>query len=198
LTVQTSIPGVSFSFDGTKYATNSSGLAKLQTAPGQHLVEAQRFIYSDNVSRLRFVGWEDYTNQISRHISLNGNVTIEISYVRQYLVQVNSTYGQTEGSGWYDANSTASAQVQQPILNLPPVIFSHWSPFGNQTQTRLLFHVTSPQVISGVWDTANEAPLPHQNLRDPKLILSILSLFILAILNVNTPPRKQVLEPRQE
>jgi hypothetical protein len=190
LTVQTSFPGLSFLFDGRSYGTNSSGLAEIQTVPGQHLVEAQPFIYMSNVSRLRFVGWEDLTNETSRQISLNGDRTIEISYAQQYLVQINSTYGQTNGSGWYDANSTASTLVQPLMLRSPSMIFSHWIPYGNGSQVRLLVPVTSPQVISAVWDTANVPPQPGQISFGPMLISSILAFVILVILNLKLQPPK--------
>jgi hypothetical protein len=192
LTVQTSIPGVSFSFDGTQYVTNSSGGVNVQTVAGLHLVQAELFIYLTNVSRLRFLGWEDSTNETSRQISLNGNETIEISYAQQYLLQVNSTYGQTVGSGWYDANSTASILVQPVMLNSPPVMFSHWSPYENQTQMGFLFTVASPQAISAVWDTANIAPIAGLNLLDPTLILSTLAFIVLVGLNIKFRSSKQV------
>jgi len=198
LTVQTSSPGSGFSFDGTNYSTNSSGLAEIQTVPGQHLVEAQPFIYVSNVSRLRFVAWEDLTNVTSRQISLSGDRTIHLSYVQQYLVQVNSTYGETNGSGWYDANSTASAIVQPPMLNSPPVIFSNWAPYANQSQVRLLFPVTSPQVVSAVWDNVNQAPQPAQIFLDPTLILSILAFLVLVVLNLKLSPSRQISDPDEE
>jgi len=191
LAVQTSIPRTWFAFDGAKYATNFSGVAEIQTVPGQHLVKVQPFIYLSNVSRLRFVGWEDLTNETCRQISLNGDETIEISYVQQYFVQVSSTYGQTKGSGWYDANSTASALVQPPMLHSPAVIFSHWAPFGNQSQVSLLLPVTSPQVISAVWISANAAPQAGQILLDPMLVLSILAFIILVILNAKLHSSKR-------
>jgi hypothetical protein len=188
LTVQTSIPGASFSFDGTSYATNSSGLIEIETVSGQHLVEAQPFIYLSNTTRLRFVSWEDLTNLTAREISLNGDKTIALSYVQEYFIEVNSTYGQTDGSGWYDANSTASAVIQPPMLASPPLIFSHWVPYGNQSQVRLLLSVTAPGVISAVWDTVNVAPQFAQILLDPTLILSILAFIILLMLNVKLRP----------
>ncbi len=184
LIVQTSLPELSFSFDGTEYSTNSSGLTEILTVPGQHIVEAQAFIYVSNDSRLRFVGWDDLTNQTSRQINLQGDRTIEISYVQQYLVQINSTYGLSYGSGWYDANSTFSALVQPPMLTSPNVIFSHWAGYGNDSQASALFFVTSPQQISAIWDNANVTPPPGQFLFDPTLILSILAFITLVILNI--------------
>ena len=198
LTVQTSIPSVSFSFDGTEYATNSSGLVQIPTVMGQHLIEAQPFIYLSNVSRLRFVGWGDSASGTPRQIGLNGDEAIELSYVGQYFVEVSSPYGLSNGSGWYDANSTASTLVQPPILNSPSVIFSHWASYGNQSQVRLLLPVSSPQVISAVWDAQNSAPLNLQTLPDPMLILSIVTLIALVILNVILPTRRVGLEAHRE
>ena len=188
LTVRTSSPSVSFWFDGAQYATNSSGLVEIQTVAGQHTIMAQSFIYLSNVSRLRFLGWEDSTSELSRQISLDRDETIGISYVQQYLVEVNSPYGQTDGSGWYDANSSALALVQPPVLTSPPVIFAHWASQSNQSEVGLLFTVTSPQLVSAVWDTANTAPPPRQTVLDPMVILSTLALIILVILNIRSRP----------
>jgi hypothetical protein len=178
-----SFPGVVFSFDGRSYSTNSSGVAEIPAVPGQHVVEAQPLIYLNNASRLRFVGWEDLTNETSRQISLEGDRTIEASYVLQYLVQVNSSYGQTVGSGWYDANSTLSAVLRPPILSSPPMIFSHWNSNGSPSEVDLLVIVTGPETISAVWETQNLVQ-PWQIAFTPMLILSILALIVLVIVNV--------------
>jgi len=182
LTVQ-SFPGVVFYFDGRSYSTNSSGFAEIPAVRGQYLVEAQSFIYLSNASRLRFVGWEDLTNQTPRQISLAGDRTIEVLYVQQYLVQVSSVYGQTVGSGWYDANSTLSALVQPPLLSSPRVIFSHWTPINNQSEVSFLAVVTAPETVSAVWDTENLVQ-PGQLVFTPMIIVSILALVVLVILNL--------------
>jgi hypothetical protein len=181
LTVQTSSPNLSFLFDGGNYGTNSSGVVEIQTVTGQHLIEIQPFIYLSNVSRLRFVGWEDFSNETSRQVSLSGDETIEISYVQQYFVQVNSAYGETEGSGWQDANSTVEVRVQPTSLSSPPVIFSHWTPYSNASQVRFLLPVTSPQLISANWDSVTTQP--GQTWINPLLVFSILAFVLLVILN---------------
>jgi hypothetical protein len=147
LSVQ-SLPGVVFSFDGRSYTTNSSGFVVIPTVRGQHLVEAEPFIYLSNASRLRFVCWEDLTNQTSRQIGLERDRMIELSYVQQYLIQVDSVYGQTLGSGWYDGYSALSGMVRPPVLSSPPVIFSRWAPNSNQSEVSFLAIVTAPQTIS--------------------------------------------------
>jgi hypothetical protein len=192
LTVETSHPAVSFSFDGTQYTTNSTGLIALQTSLGQHSLVAQSFVYLSNASRLRFVGWEDLTNETSRQIQLDGDRAVEISYVQQYLLQVSSAYGQANGSGWYDENSLATALVQPPMLTSPPAIFSHWTPGENQSQVRALVSVTSPAVISAVWMPTGERPESEPIYQDPMFISSLLAFIVLLILNVKThSPRRE-------
>jgi len=191
LTVETSYPGVSFSLDGTQYTTNSTGFTAVQTPMGQHLLEAQSMVYVTNASRLRFVGWEDLTNKTSRQIWLEHDGAVQISYVQQYFVQVSSPYGQASGSGWYDANSFATALVQPPILTSPSMIFYRWMSGTNQSQVRTLFAVTSPATTTAVWLPMKGVPQPQPIYQDPLFLSSLLAFAILLILNVKTQsPRR--------
>ena len=115
---------------------------------------------------------------------------IEVLYVRQYLVQISSVYGQTGGSGWYDANSTLSALVQPPALASPPVIFSHWRSNRNQSEVSFLTVVTASETISAVWDTENLVQ-PGQFVLTPMFVVSILALIVLVILNIRLPRSEQ-------
>lgn len=182
--VESSVPGMVFSFDGTQFATNSSGLKEIHTTPGQHTIQIQPFVYLSNASRFRFTGWEDSANATSRQLDLDEDTTLDAIYNQQYLVQVSSPYGQTVGSGWYDANSLATVLVQPPILNEPPVLFSNWTTGMNQSQVRTIIHVDSPTMIEAVWNSTTspkEFTNPWQN---PGLILSALAFFILIVLNL--------------
>jgi len=191
LTIRTSHPDLSFSFDGTLHATNSSGLTTLEVSVGPHVIEVQPLIYLNNASRLRFTGWEDSTNQTLRRIDLEGGETIEASYVQQYLVQVDSVYGQAVGSGWYDENSTDEVVVQPPILSSPPVIFSHWAGPTNQSQVRVLLQVSSPTLVSAVWESTGGAPQSSPIYQDPWFISSLIVFIILLLLNVRMRPSKR-------
>jgi hypothetical protein len=191
LTVQTSYPSISFSFDGAQYTTNSTGFTTLQTSLGEHLLQVQPFVFLSNTSRLRYVGWEDLTNETSRQIQLGEDRTVEIIYVEQYLIQVSSAYGQATGAGWYDANSLATAFVQPPMLTSPPVMFSHWTPGENQSQVRTLVQATSPTAVSAAWEPTNSNPESEPIYQDPMFILSLLAFIILLILNVKTHSPKR-------
>jgi hypothetical protein len=191
LIVETSYPSIGFSLDGTHYTTNSTGFITLQTSLGQHVLQVQPFVYLSNTSRLRFVGWEDSTNETSRQIQLGGDETVEPSYVQQYLLQVSSAYGQPSGAGWYDVNSSATVLVEPPMLISPPVIFSHWTRGGNQSQVRTLVQVSSPTAISAVWEPTTSNLQYQLFYGDPMFILSILVLIVLLILNVRMRSSKR-------
>src|SRR5208337_2266705 len=181
VTVDSSVPGMAFSFDGTQFTTSSSGLAEIHTAPGQHTIQIQPFVYLSNASRFRFTGWEDSANATTRQLHLEEDTTLAVIYTQQYLVQVSSPYGQTAGSGWYDANSLATVLVQPPMLNEPPILFSNWTTGINQSQVRTLISVDSPTMVEAVWNNTTspqESTSPWQN---PWLILSVLAFIILLV-----------------
>ncbi len=184
VTVNSSVPGIVFSFDGTRFVTNSSGLAEIHTPPGQHTMQIQLFIYLSNASRYRFIAWEDSTNATTRQLNLDGDTALDPIYTQQYLLQVNSPYGQTSGSGWYDAKSLATILVQPPMLNEPPVLFSDWTTGLNQSQVRTIIQVASPATVNAVWNSTTnpqEVTNPWQN---PWLILSALAFIFLLVMNL--------------
>jgi hypothetical protein len=191
LIIETSYPDIGFSFDGTQYTTNSTGFMAIQTTLGQHFIQIQPFIYLSNTSRLRFVGWEDFTNATSRQIQLAGDSTINIAYVQQYLLQVSSPYGQASGSGWYDTNSSATALVQPAVLNSPPVIFSHWATDQNLSQASALVRVTAPQMVSAVWSPTTTGSESTPIYGDPLFLLSLLAFMFLLGVNLKARSTKR-------
>jgi hypothetical protein len=186
LTMDASVPGMAFSFDNAQFTTNSSGMVQILTARGQHSIEVQPFVYVGNGSRLRFTRWDDSTNATLRQLDLNENTSLHAFYTQQYFMQVTSPYGQTFGSGWYDADSLATVRVQPPMLNEPPVFFSYWTSGMNASEVRTLLFVNSPTVVQAVWNgTSSPSEL------SPWLIISVLTFTILLLLNVRTRKSKK-------
>jgi len=179
------------SFDNTQFTTNSSGMVQILTARGQHTIQIQPFVYFGNASRLRFTEWDDSTNATLRKLNLNDNTTLNAFYTQQYFVQVSSPYGQTVGSGWYDAGSLATVVVQPPMLNEPPVLFAHWTTGINASQVRTLLPVNSPTIVEAVWNGASSPPEFDAPFQSPWFILSALTFTILLLLNVKTRRSKK-------
>jgi hypothetical protein len=191
LTIDASVPGMFFSFDNTQFTTNSSGIIQIPTARGEHSIQIQPFVYFDNTSRLRFTGWDDSTNATSRQLNLDDNTTLHAVYTQQYFVQVSSPYGQTVGSGWYDADSLATVLVQPPMLNEPPVFFSHWTIAMNASEVRTLLPVNSPTIVEAVWNGTSSPPELNAAFQSPWFILSALTFTILLLLNMKTRKSKK-------
>ena len=191
LTVDASAPGMVLSFDNTQFTTNSSGMVQILTVRGQHTIQIQPFVYFGNASRLRFTAWDDSTNATLRQLNLNDNTTLNAFYTQQYFVQVSSPYGQTVGSGWYDADSLATVLVQPPMFNEPSVFFSHWTTGMNESEVRTLLSVNSPTMVEAVWNGTGSPPELNAAFQSPWFILSALIFTILLLLNMKTRKSKK-------
>jgi uncharacterized repeat protein (TIGR02543 family) len=66
-------------------------------------------------ARHNFIGWSgDYTgSQASASIIMTGPKTVTADWQNEYLLTIESAYGETEGEGWYDEGSTASISIPE-------------------------------------------------------------------------------------
>lgn len=112
-------------------------------------------------TRMRFDGW--YVNGVlskESYFTATSDLNLTASYEEQFLVTVNSQYGQTIGSGWYDKGSEATISVSSTsttkgilgAIGFDSVMIgwtggNNWFSPGN----RLSFTVNSPAMLSAVW-----------------------------------------------
>ena len=83
------------------YDTNSD--AQLGPAPA--------VITLSPVERLQFTGWSDgrsVSDNISYVVLMDSPRNVTLSYVTQYYLSVQSTYGSVSGSGWYNRGAPAT------------------------------------------------------------------------------------------
>ncbi len=153
-TLETNIPSVPLLFDGIQYTVSTP--VSLKTTQGGHTVQAPPFIYLNGSTRVAFTRWEDGTPTPVRQVILNGSATLIAYYRKQYFVNATSSFGQVEGSGWYDENSTATIFLHPPMINETGVLFSHWSGDSNGTNPRILLFVNSPKTIQAGWGSIGE------------------------------------------
>lgn len=81
-------------------------------------VTAREFINFENATRMVFTGWSDGVDQPARKIVVNGPVDIEALYLRQYLVQVDSSVDVFDGEGWYNEGEDAEIAVLSKMVYL--------------------------------------------------------------------------------
>jgi hypothetical protein len=106
--------------------------------------------------RHNFSGWSgDYTgSQASASIIMTGPKTVTAEWQNEYLLTIESAYGQPQGGGWYDEGSTASisiASVQEPTARHN---FIGWSGDYTGSQASASIIMTSPKTVTA--DRRNE------------------------------------------
>lgn len=105
-------------------------------------------VYQNSSSRAVFQGWSNGTSSLSGNQLVNHPLSLVASWQRQYLISAISQYGNTTGSGWYPANSTAHLSVLSPYLNETPaqrLAFYSWSD-GNRSSMHSIL-VNKPHTL---------------------------------------------------
>jgi len=84
--------------------------------------------------------------------------TVTAEYKAQYKLTVNSQYGATSGSGWYDAGSTAEFSVtssvpESGIMGSLGVkyLFKSWTGDSSATTPQATVLMNSPKTVTAVW-----------------------------------------------
>jgi len=150
VTVVSSVP-ISLLFDGAQFRSGETGILRLETKPGMHTLQIESVTYLNEQTRAVFVGWDDGSAEPVKQVVLDNDTLITAFYRTQYFVNATSPFGNVEGSGWYDANSTATVRVDLPFVRDSSVIFSHWEGDSNDDYPRICVTVNSPRTARVVW-----------------------------------------------
>jgi hypothetical protein len=106
-------------------------------------------------TRHYFTGWSgDYTGDSpSASLEMSEPQVVNASWRHEYLLTLNSAYGEPAGAGWYREGETASVSVKPVQGVIVRKIFTGWS--GDLTGTSGETSVTmdSPKVITANWRT---------------------------------------------
>jgi hypothetical protein len=102
-----------------------------------------------------FTGWSgDFTGEAgTASVIMNSPKTITANWRTDYLLTMESAYGQPEGEGWYESGSSATISVAPIQGIIIRHIFTGWS--GDFTATTATTSVTmnSPKAITANWRT---------------------------------------------
>jgi len=120
---------------------------------------APSYVNVSSVERLSFIGWVDNgqsTSNMSLTIYMDGPHKIVLSYMTQYYIDVESTYGSTSGSGWYNRGSSAQINVSGAETWPIPHILDGWTvtpSTGSLTKTDNSWSlvVDQPYVLQAQW-----------------------------------------------
>ena len=104
-----------------------------------------------------FKGWEvDGVLQASNPVTLTLDKPHKAiaKYATQYQLVVDSPYGNPQGSGFYDAGSTAQFSVTSPAGFLIQQIFVKWEGDFTGTSPQSSITMDTPKVVHAIWTTS--------------------------------------------
>lgn len=116
----------------------------------------QTTISVDDGIKAVFTGWTGDHSGSSQQATLTVSkpLTIEAGFRKQYLLNVESEFSETSGSGWYDEGTKINFSIQDTKISVNPLIskvFRGW--FGDSLSPSQSDEITidSPKTIIAVW-----------------------------------------------
>lgn len=130
LTISSTAPSVPLiEFNGQTYVSDVTGqITILVNSSGSYSLSANSPLTLSSGVRAVFVNWGDGVTSASRTIEVSSDVDLTLGTKVQYLLTLQSDYGNPGQSGWYDAGSSAKVSVQSPLDqgNGTRRVFSEW------------------------------------------------------------------------
>ena len=106
--------------------------------------------------RYVFTGWtgEIVSNATTANITINApRLIVTASWKKEYHLTVNSPFGNPQGEGWYDPDSTASFSVSSPDGFLVIHRFKHWVDDSTSSSNNLTMLMDAPKTVTAIWET---------------------------------------------
>jgi len=164
LSIQTGYSKISIIVDNVIYRTDREGKTQTEVESGVHTIETQEIVPLDEGSRLVFRNWQDGVNSNQLTVNINDDETLSPVYIRQYLVTVNSSYGETEGAGWHDENTKVRIAIRPESLkkNTAGIFqaeyaFESWSGDATGVDPQIEITVDRPKLVIATWRTGYDS-----------------------------------------
>ncbi|MCS4538973.1 MAG: S53 family peptidase [Thaumarchaeota archaeon] len=107
-----------------------------------------------NSTRHVFAGWLGNTKETTLAIPMDSPKMTRANWKTQYLVTINSQYGQVIGDGWHDSGSTVQIGLSTTAVGfLVQEVFDGWTGDFNSDSPDSRILVDSPKVIVAKWRT---------------------------------------------
>ena len=159
LTVQTSYPNLPITIGNRTFQTDLKGAFRAFLAWGRYEITVPETIPKGEGARVAFVGWSDNISEPRRVITIGNNMTLQANYEMQYYLDVNSSYGSANGSGWYPQNQEALTSVSPTTVMAEGLsgilgvrrVFDHWSGDCTGTQPECSIIMEGPKKLGAVW-----------------------------------------------
>jgi len=144
----------------------------------QATISAQSPIQVSANQRQVFAGWSGGLTSPESvvKVTVNSPITIQAQWTTQYLVIVQSPYGNPQGSGWYDAQAAARISLSPEINygNRTRRVFVQWQGDYTGNKASLTLTVDGPKTLIAEWATQYEVTFTVTGLPDSaSVILSL-------------------------
>jgi hypothetical protein len=184
-------PNITIKIDNEKIEADHLGIVNTRVKPGKYLIEVPQKINSINNVRLSFIGWNDGSKSNPRLTYVQHDTNLTAEYEKEYYLNVNSSLGSTQGSGWYSTGSVAIFSVPD-LIYVPSILqiipdkysFMKWTRDSDATTSNSKIVMTSPKTVEANWQL-DEMP------RILILLSTIIILFDLAILGYLAKRRRK-------
>jgi hypothetical protein len=146
--------------DGTQLSTIAPGQSKtLLSKIGEiHKISVETYVYKNNETRY-------YCASDSATVSTDNSTTF--SYTPQYYLSAISQYGNTTGSGWYDASAIAAFSVDNKVQGPAGVdyflipwkvtfSFDHWTGDSSSTKSADSISMDGPKTVIAEWKSQKQ------------------------------------------
>ena len=155
---------VPISLDGVPYASGQLPKVFTWDTGSTHTLRVDKMILGESGVRYVFIQWSDSSKDASRSITATQSSNLTATFKTQYELKVVSDFGDPQGSGWYDAGSTATISVTspQPETGLfgslgGKTTFQTW--IGDSTEsTTANIVMDGPKTVHAEWTTDNSMP----------------------------------------
>jgi hypothetical protein len=162
--------------DQHPYVVPPDGVIQLTTTIGDHQLLTQQLVHAGNESYY-FVQWNDGNTSNPRTLTVNGDIMLTALYRTEYFVNVLSSVGRAQGSGWYDVNSTLVPELEARAPT--PYVFQYWAAGDSRYSTGDPIRVSGPMHVAAVWSES----MPPGTPADCWLAISISMFAGLLLLN---------------
>ena len=99
VTVRLPIANTTVRVDGFPFRTDSKGIASVYVPPGSTSIEVPNDITPTQDTRFHFSSWKNHGSANPVSVEVDSSLELTANYARQYLLTIESEYGEPQGSG---------------------------------------------------------------------------------------------------
>jgi hypothetical protein len=172
--------------DGVSHSLPEEGI-QLSTTPGLHTIEIESSFTRGNGTRAVFDHWSDGLRSFSRKIYVTGDLALSAIYLTEYLLTVDSSVGETVGSGWYPAGTNVtfavidSGSAENPSTDKASYRFSHWSGGSDSNSPIGWLIMDGPKTVVATWSEDNSQATLTSELATASMIFLACSAILVTM-----------------